>query len=104
MEVLTAIFLGRWIERGGSVLWPPRSPDLTLFEIFFQSYIKNYIYMDNIQDLNHFKARISEAVEQVKRDMLQCAWHEVEYQLGICRVTVWKLSDYIQDSLRYTTK
>jgi hypothetical protein len=84
MEVLTATFPGRWIGRGGSIPWPPRSPDLTPPDFFFWGYVKNYMYMDKIQDLNHFKARIPEAVEQVTRDTLQCAWQEVEHQLDIC--------------------
>lgn len=65
MEVLSAMFPGRWIGMGDSVLWLPRSTDLTLLDFFFWGYIKNYIYMGTIQDLYHGKARISKANEQV---------------------------------------
>ncbi|KAJ8940181.1 hypothetical protein NQ314_010800 [Rhamnusium bicolor] len=31
---LNSKFGQRWIERGGPVLWPPRSPDLTIVDTF----------------------------------------------------------------------
>jgi hypothetical protein len=67
MEVLSAMFPGRWIGMSGSFLWPPRSTDSILLDFFFWDYIKNYIYMGTIQDLYHLKTRISEANEQVIR-------------------------------------
>jgi hypothetical protein len=60
---------------------------LTPLDILFWGYIKNYVYVGNIRDLNYLEARIREAVEQVTRDTLQCVYQEVEYQLDICRVT-----------------
>jgi hypothetical protein len=86
-EVLSATFLGRWMGRGGSTLWPPRSPDLTPLYIFFWGYVNNYVYMDENRDLNHLKARRREAAEQVTRHMLQRVWREVEYRVDICSVT-----------------
>jgi hypothetical protein len=35
MNVLSATFAGRWIGSGDSILWPPRSPDLTLLGFVF---------------------------------------------------------------------
>jgi hypothetical protein len=67
MEVLSAILPGRWIGMGSSILWPTRSTNLTLLDFFFWGYVKNYIYMDTIQDLNHLKAKIREANEQVTK-------------------------------------
>jgi hypothetical protein len=65
MEVLNAAFPGRWIGRSRSVLWPPRSPDLTPLYFFLLGYVNNYVYMDKIRVPNYLKARIREAVEQV---------------------------------------
>jgi hypothetical protein len=42
--------------------------------------------MDRIQALNHLKATIREATEQVTRGMLQLVWQGVEYQLDTCKV------------------
>ena len=33
------------------------------------------------------KQRITTAVETVTEEMLQRVWHELEYQLDVCRVT-----------------
>jgi hypothetical protein len=55
MELLSATFPGRWIGRGGSILWPPRSPDLTPLDLLLCGYVKNYVYMNKIQDLNSLK-------------------------------------------------
>jgi hypothetical protein len=52
MEVLGTTFPGRWIGRGGSVLWPPKSTDLTPLDFFFWGYVKNFLYIDKIRDLN----------------------------------------------------
>jgi hypothetical protein len=69
MKVLSAAFPGRWVVRGASDLWPPRSPDFTPIDIFFWGYVSNYVYMDRIRDVNHLKARIRECAGQVTRDM-----------------------------------
>jgi hypothetical protein len=48
MQVLSATFSGRWIDRGGSILWPPRGLDLTPLDFFCWDYVKNYVYVDKI--------------------------------------------------------
>jgi hypothetical protein len=35
MEVLNVVFYGKYIGRGGSVLWPLRSPRLTVLDVSF---------------------------------------------------------------------
>ncbi|GBL73687.1 hypothetical protein AVEN_230681-1 [Araneus ventricosus] len=37
---------GRWIGRGGPVLWPPRSPDLTSLDFFLWGHLKELVYRD----------------------------------------------------------
>jgi hypothetical protein len=58
LEVLSAIFPGRYIGKGGSILWPRMSPDLTPLDFLFWSYVKEYVCVDEIWDLIHFKAII----------------------------------------------
>jgi hypothetical protein len=79
MEVLIEAFVGRLIGKGGSILWTPRSTDLTPLGFVFWGYVKNYVYMDKIQDLNHLQARIREAAELVTRDMLPHVWQDWTY-------------------------
>jgi hypothetical protein len=78
---------GRWIDRGGPIAWPPSSPDLTSLEFFLWGYVKNIVYQVKINDLQHLKARVRDAVAMVTPNMLQATWNEVEYRLDICRDT-----------------
>jgi hypothetical protein len=41
----------RWIGRGGSITWPPRSPDLTPLDFFLWGYAKNIVYQVKINDI-----------------------------------------------------
>jgi hypothetical protein len=47
--------------------------------------VKNIVYQVKINDLQHLKARIREAVATVTPNTLQETWNEVEYRLDICR-------------------
>jgi hypothetical protein len=40
-----------------------------------------------VADINDLKDRIKAAIETVDVDMLQRSWMELEYRLGIARVT-----------------
>jgi hypothetical protein len=58
MEVFCATFPGRWAGRDGSILWPPRNPDMIPLDFLFWGCVNNYIYMDTVRDQNHLAARI----------------------------------------------
>jgi hypothetical protein len=70
----------RWTNRLAS-----RSPDLTPFDFFLWGYVKNNIHQVKINDLEHLKARIGDAVATVTPSTLQATWNEVEYRVDICR-------------------
>jgi hypothetical protein len=74
-----------YIGRGGPIPWPPRSPDLTPMSIILWGYVKNCVYGENIRDLQHLQDRIATAIATVTPDIIQRAWHEIEYRLDICR-------------------
>ena len=40
-HVRDQVFNGHWIGRGGPMVWPPRSPDLTSLDLFLREYIKD---------------------------------------------------------------
>ncbi len=63
-------FPNRWISRAGPIRWPPKSPDLTPMDFFFWGYVKQVVYQQPIQDLNHLKSRIIEAVQSIQPDVL----------------------------------
>jgi hypothetical protein len=45
------------------------------------------VYRVKIDDLQHLKARIREAVATVTPNILKEKWNEVAYRLDICRAT-----------------
>lgn len=38
----------QWIGRGGTVAWPPRSPDLTLLDFFLWGHMKQRVYFEPV--------------------------------------------------------
>lgn len=42
-EFLNAHYPGRWIGRGGPIIWPARSPDFDVLDYFVWGYIKNLV-------------------------------------------------------------
>lgn len=61
----------RWIGRGGTVAWPPRSPDLTPLDFYFWGYMKQKVYAVEIQSREHLIQRIHEAATEIKLDVSQ---------------------------------
>jgi hypothetical protein len=49
--------------------------------------VKNVLYQVKINDLQHMKARIRDAVAAVTPNMIQATWNDVEYRLDMYRAT-----------------
>jgi len=62
---LNRTYGSKWIGRGGSTAWPPRSPDLTPLEFFLWGYMKNIIYTRPIETETELRLRIMEATETI---------------------------------------
>jgi hypothetical protein len=77
---------GRCISRHGPISWL-LSPDLTPLDFFLLELCEEHIYQATINDLQHLKTRIRDAVATVTQNILQTTWNEVEYRLHICRAT-----------------
>jgi len=84
---LDEIFPGRWVGRGGSTAWPPRSPDLTPLDFFAWGFITDVVYRRKVRDLADLRQRIIEAVELITAHMLINTWQVLEYRLDICPAT-----------------
>jgi nicotinamide mononucleotide adenylyltransferase len=56
-------------------------------DFFLWRYVKNIIYQVKINDFQHLKSRIRDAVAAVTPNMLHATWNEVEYRLDIFRAT-----------------
>ena len=60
-----------WIERGGPVDWPPRSPDLTPSDFFLWGHIKSKVYDAPIYTIEELKTRIRQECRNVRSETLK---------------------------------
>jgi hypothetical protein len=55
-DVLNNTYHVRWIGTGGPTAWPPRSPCLSLLELYLRGHLKTLVYaapVDNEEALHH---------------------------------------------------
>lgn len=85
---LDAKFPGRWIGHGGSINWPPRSPDMmTPLDFLLWGFLKDFVYQVPVRDMDTLRARIIDGVSRVTSDMLANTWCEIEFRLSVLRAT-----------------
>ncbi len=75
-------FGNNWIGRGGPTAWPPRSPDLTPLDFFLWGYVKDKFYSERIESLDHLKARITDANQQIEPETLMKVWRNAEMRIN----------------------
>jgi hypothetical protein len=72
-----------WIGRGGSIAWPPRSPDLTSLDFSVWGYVEDKFFVPLLPtSLKELRARIAEDT-----DMFHRIWDEFAHRWDICCVT-----------------
>ncbi|GBO36066.1 hypothetical protein AVEN_187629-1 [Araneus ventricosus] len=67
--------------------WPPRSPDITPLDFYLWGYVKQHVYSERINDINHLEQRITDVIHSVTADVLTRVWQELDYRLDVCRAT-----------------
>ncbi|GBL98324.1 hypothetical protein AVEN_174109-1 [Araneus ventricosus] len=86
-EFLDTTFPQQWIGRGIVMAWPPRSPDITPLDFYLWGYVKQHVYSERINDINHLKQRITDVIHCVTPDVLTRLWEELDYRLDVRRAT-----------------
>ncbi|GBN45170.1 hypothetical protein AVEN_140995-1, partial [Araneus ventricosus] len=86
-EFLDTTFPQRWIGRSAVMAWPPRSSDQTLLDFYLWGYVKQHVYSERINDINHLKQRITDVIHSVTPDVLTCVWEDLDYRLDVCWAT-----------------
>ncbi|KAJ4428366.1 hypothetical protein ANN_24385 [Periplaneta americana] len=59
-------FPDRWISRGGSIAWPPRSPDLNPLDFYLWGHLKSLVYSSPVPDLESLRNRIVACSEDIR--------------------------------------
>ena len=84
---------GRWLVSSVATdntfcTWPPRSPDLTVCDLFLWRFVKTMFTSHHFQrHYQNCRQRIDTAMGNVTQDMLERVWREWEHRLDICGVT-----------------
>ncbi|GBM33935.1 hypothetical protein AVEN_178006-1, partial [Araneus ventricosus] len=86
-EFLDATFPQRWIGRGAVMAWPPRFPEITPLDFYLWGYVKQHVYSERFNDINHLKQRITDVIHSVTPYVLARVWEELDYRLDVCRAT-----------------
>ncbi|GBN01928.1 hypothetical protein AVEN_113798-1 [Araneus ventricosus] len=84
-EFLDATFSQRCIGRDAVMAWSPRSPDITPLDFYLWDYVKQHVYSERMNDINHLKQRITDVIHSVTPDVLTRVWEELDYRLDVCR-------------------
>jgi hypothetical protein len=72
------VFVVAWIGRGGTIAWPPRSPDLTPLDFSVCGYVKDKVFVPPFpESLEELRERITKAVATIYGDMSHRIWDEI---------------------------
>lgn len=76
----------RWVGRGGTVAWPPRSPDMTPMDYFLWGTMKQEVYSSPVNTLEELENRIRNCAERLKQnpDMIQRATRQITFRALAC--------------------
>ena len=65
-EYLNESFPNRWLGRGWTIAWPPRSPDLTPLYYYLWGHMKTLVYESKVDSRAELRNRIFAAAEHVR--------------------------------------
>lgn len=77
-------FPNKWIGRGGPILWPPRSPDLTPQDFFLWGFLKDRVFRTKPLDVNEMKDRIIKNCQVPDDEMLGRVMKSFQTRLLMC--------------------
>ena len=84
------------IGRGGTTVWPPRSPDLTTLDFSAWGYVKDKGFVPHLPaNLEVQRTWITEAVATTDADMNHRTLEEISYSWHICRVTCGNRNEHL---------
>jgi hypothetical protein len=83
-EYLRDVFGEKWIGRGGPIVWPPRSPDLTPCDFYLWGHLKSLVYKDRPKTLEELRQKIIDCFETITEDHCSNACNSVRKRLELC--------------------
>ncbi|GBM11007.1 hypothetical protein AVEN_1340-1 [Araneus ventricosus] len=74
-------------RQGGCHGIATKIPDITPLDFYLWGYVKQHVYGERINYINHLKQRITDVIHSVTPDVLTRVWEELDYRLDACRAT-----------------
>ncbi|KAJ8911968.1 hypothetical protein NQ315_012779 [Exocentrus adspersus] len=81
---LDARFPNAWIGTYGPVRWAPRSPCLTPLDYFLWGTIKDKVYSNATNNIEHLRVKIEDAFQSVSQNSVQKAVDQMELRTNLC--------------------
>lgn len=82
---LDELFPAQWIGRGGPIVWPPRSPDLTSPDFFLWGYLKDVVFRDPPTTRENMMVRITNACREISPNTLRACVENFAKRIRLCR-------------------
>lgn len=70
---LNEVFGERWIGRGGTYVWPPRSPDLTPLDFYLWGKVKSDVYSSPVNTREELENRVRYSLDNLDPSEIQRA-------------------------------
>ncbi|GBL80724.1 hypothetical protein AVEN_225362-1 [Araneus ventricosus] len=87
-EFLDTTFRQWWIGRDAVMRTMANTiPGPNVIKTFTCGVVKQHVYSEHINDINHLKQRITDVIHSVTPDVLTRVWEELGYRLDVCRTT-----------------
>ncbi|CAF4883897.1 unnamed protein product [Rotaria sp. Silwood1] len=67
-----------WIDRRGTIGWPPHSPDLIPCDFSLWEIVKDHVYAQNSRDINHTKPLIKEEFTLLNSNIELCQERQLQ--------------------------
>ena len=67
-EYLDRKLPNRWMERGGIIEWPSRSPDLTPCDYFLWGYIKDKVLKESPRIMAELNTKIQQTIQTLDQE------------------------------------
>ncbi|CAF3419729.1 unnamed protein product [Rotaria sp. Silwood2] len=77
-------FPDRWIGRGSSIRWGPRSPDLTPLDFFLWVHVKKNVYKTPIKHMAELKMRIDKEIKSIPKETLCNVFSDIAKRMDLC--------------------